>query len=122
MALAAIRSSIERALFGSTLDEVMDRIRLVSRSVDEVSARMDKRLATLRKDLRAIDNAAQDARDGLYIVEDDCISCQVCVDLVPAIFRMRDDGIAEVYNTYGAPVEKVHEAIESCGGSCIKLA
>jgi len=122
MSLASIRMGIERALFGVTLDEVMDKIRLVSRSVDEVSARMDRNLATLRKDLRAVDNAVQDARDGLYIVEDDCISCQVCVDLVPATFRMRDDGIAEVHNTYGAPIDKIHEAIESCGGSCIKLA
>ncbi|MFM7200787.1 MAG: ferredoxin [Myxococcota bacterium] len=122
MSLANIRSNIERAFFGDTLDDVMDRLRLVSRSVDEVSARMDRHLATLRKELRSMENAASDARDGLFIIEDDCISCQVCVDLAPTTFRMRDDGIAEVYNPYGSPIPKVQEAIESCGGSCIKLA
>ena len=121
MSLATFRSSIEKMFFGVTLDDLMDQLRLVSRSVDEVSARLDRDMAGVRKDLRQYEAGAADARDGLYIVEDDCISCQVCTEVAPKTFRMRDDGIAEVYNPYGSEMDKVTESIESCGGSCIKL-
>jgi ferredoxin len=121
MGLAAFRSGIEKAIFGITLDDLMDQIRAVSRSVDDISARLDRDMASVRKDLRQFANASSDPRDGLYIVEDDCISCQVCTEVAPSTFRMRDDGIAEVHNVYGSDMTKVVESIESCGGSCIKL-
>lgn len=118
----ALKVQIERALFGVPLDDVMDRIRKTGRQVDEVSARLDRSMASIRKGLRALEHAAIDPRDGLYIVEDDCISCQVCTDLAPNTFKLRDDGVAFVHNPYGVELEKVRETIESCGGSCIKLA
>lgn len=121
MSLADLRSSIEKSFFGITLDELMDRIRTLSRTVDDVSARMDRDMAGIRKDLRQYEKKSSDARDGLYIVEDDCISCQVCTEVAPQTFRMRDDGIAEVFDPYGSDMTKVVESIESCGGSCIKL-
>ncbi len=121
MSLESFRAGIERAFFGTTFDDVMERVRMLNRTVDEVSARLDRNLALIRKELRQMENASADERDGLYIIEDDCISCQVCVDVAPATFRMRDDGIAEVYATYGSSMEKIQEAIESCGGSCIQL-
>jgi len=121
MSLQTLRSNIERAFFGVTLDEVMDKLRLVNRTVDDVSARLDMNLAGVRKTLRQIENSSSDPRDGLYIVEDDCISCQVCVDVAPDTFRMRDDGLAEVFEVYGSNMELLQESIDSCGGSCIKL-
>lgn len=117
-----LKVQLERALFGMPLDDVMDRIRKTGRSVDEVSARLDRSMAGIRKELRSFEHAVADARDGLYIVEDDCISCQVCTDLAPNTFKLRDDGVAFVHNPYGVAIEKVQETIESCGGSCIKLA
>lgn len=119
----SFKQQIERAFFGTTLDEVMDNIRSLSRKVDDISAGIDREVAGIRKGIRGLDaSRVADRRDGLYIVEDDCISCQVCVDLAPETYRMRDDGVAEVYNPYTSTLEKIQETIESCGGSCIKLA
>lgn len=121
--MAGFRASVERALFGTTLDEVMDNIRALSRQVDDISAGIDRDVALVRKGIRRLDNSRpEDPRDGLYIIDDDCISCQVCVDLAPEVYRMRDDGVAEVHSPYEADMEKLQETIESCGGSCIKLA
>jgi ferredoxin len=119
--LEALRYNIEKALFGVSLDEMMAQIRTLSRSVEDMSARFDRRMANLRKDLRTLENGGPDPRDGLYIVEDDCISCQVCTDVAPDTFRMRQDGIAEVFNPYGSDITFIHDAIHNCGGSCIKL-
>ena len=119
----SFKSQVERALFGTTLDEVMDNIRALSRRVDDISAGIDREVAGIRKGVRGLDAARPlDPRDGLYIVEDDCISCQVCVDLAPETYLMRDDGVAAVHNPYASDMEKIQETIESCGGSCIKLA
>lgn len=119
----SFRSQIEQAFFGTTLDDVMDNIRSLSRKVDDISTGIDRDVAGIRKDIRGLDaRRPADFRDGLYIVEDDCISCQVCVDLAPETYRMRDDGIAEVHNPYASDRDKIQETIESCGGSCIKLA
>ena len=121
--MAGFRASVERALFGTTLDEVMDNIRALSRTVDDISTNIDGEVAQVRKGIRRLDTSRpEDVRDGLYIIDDDCISCQVCVDLAPEVYRMRDDGVAEVYAPYEADMEKLTETIESCGGSCIKFA
>ena len=121
--MSEFKASMERMFFGITLEELMDNIRGLSRKVDDISAGIDRDVALVRKGIRTLDTArVADERDGLYIVEDDCISCEVCVDLSPEVYRMRDDGIDEVNNTYAADMEKIIETIESCGGSCIKLA
>lgn len=123
MSMSDFRQAMERMFFGSTFDEVMDNIRGLSRRVDDISAGIDKDVALIRMDIRNLDaSRTPDERDGLYIVEDDCISCQVCVDLAPEVYLMRDDGIAAVHDAYAADMEKIVETIESCGGSCIKLA
>ncbi len=54
-----------------------------------------------------------------YVDQDVCISCNLCVDLVPEVFKNNDDGLAEVYEPAGAPEEKIQEAIDSCPVSCI---
>jgi ferredoxin len=54
-----------------------------------------------------------------YVDKDACISCSLCVDMVPAVFRLGDDEIAEVFDPEGAPEEKIQEAIDSCPVSCI---
>ncbi len=121
MSLATIRAHVEKTLFGASLEDVLERIRNLSRSIEDISARMDRNMAELRKDLRQLENQTADVRDGLYIIEDDCISCQTCTEIAPNTFRMRPDGIAEVYNAYGSNMSLLQEAIGNCGGSCIKL-
>ena len=50
---------------------------------------------------------------------EECISCGVCVDICPEVFRLNDRDVSEVYNPSGAPIEKIQEAIESCPVQCI---
>lgn len=40
------------------------------------------------------------------IDRDGCISCELCPEICPEVFRMADDGLAEVY------VEEVPEEVE----------
>ncbi|WP_305043384.1 ferredoxin [Geoalkalibacter sp.] len=48
-----------------------------------------------------------------------CISCNLCVDLVPEVFRLNADGVAEVHNATGAPEDKIQDAIDNCPVNCI---
>ncbi|AJF05692.1 ferredoxin [Geoalkalibacter subterraneus] len=51
--------------------------------------------------------------------QDTCISCNLCVDLVPEVFKLNEDGVAEVYAPQGAAEEKIQDAIDNCPVSCI---
>jgi len=50
---------------------------------------------------------------------EECISCGVCVDICPEVFRLNDRDVSEVHNPTGAPEEKIQEAIDSCPVQCI---
>lgn len=54
-----------------------------------------------------------------YVDQEVCVSCQLCVETVPKVFRMNDDNLAEVYNPVGAPEEKIQAAIDACPVNCI---
>ncbi len=52
-----------------------------------------------------------------------CISCGLCTELCPAVFRMADDGFAEVY-VDEVPAEEESAAVEaqeSCPVSVIAV-
>jgi len=49
----------------------------------------------------------------------ECISCGVCVDAVPAVFRFDADNRAEVYDPEGADAVAIQEAIDLCPVTCI---
>lgn len=53
-----------------------------------------------------------------------CIGCELCAELCPAVFRMADDGLAEVYaDTVPADAEdKAREAEDGCPASVISLS
>jgi ferredoxin len=51
--------------------------------------------------------------------QDECISCGLCAEICPEVFRMNDQDISEVYNPAGAPPEKIQEAIDGCPVQCI---
>lgn len=44
-----------------------------------------------------------------------CIGCGLCAGVCPAVFRMADDGIAEVYQEE-VPAEAEKDAIEAQNG------
>ena len=54
-----------------------------------------------------------------YVDQDVCISCGLCVSVVPEVFRFNDKGVSEVYDPTGAPEEKIQQAIDNCPVSCI---
>jgi len=54
-----------------------------------------------------------------YVDQDACISCGLCADTVPEVFRMNDDNRAEVYDPAGASEKKIQEAVDGCPVSCI---
>ncbi len=54
-----------------------------------------------------------------YVDQDACISCGLCADTAPEVFRMTNDNLAEVYDPAGAPEQKIQEAIDGCPVNCI---
>ena len=54
-----------------------------------------------------------------YVDQDVCISCGLCVDTVPGVFRLNDDNLAEVYDPAGADEAEIQQAIDACPVSCI---
>jgi ferredoxin len=58
----------------------------------------------------------------VWVNQDECISCGICVENVPEVFRFADNRKAEVYDPAGASREKIKEgAVDSCPVSCIHL-
>ena len=49
----------------------------------------------------------------------ECISCGVCVDTVPAVFRFDAENFAEVYDPEGADEAAIQEAMDLCPVACI---
>ena len=55
-----------------------------------------------------------------WVDQDTCISCGLCIDSVPEVFRFDDDGKAECYNPAGASEEEIqNNAIDVCPVACI---
>lgn len=48
-----------------------------------------------------------------------CMSCELCVKMVPGVFRMDEDGLAEVYDPDGALEGEIQDAIDYCPVKCI---
>ena len=49
----------------------------------------------------------------------ECISCSVCVDTVPTVFRLDADNRAEAWDPKGADAAAIQEAIYLCPVACI---
>jgi ferredoxin len=54
-----------------------------------------------------------------YVDKDVCISCGLCVDMVPEVFKLDDDSLAEVFDPNGASEEQIQEAMDACPVACI---
>jgi len=56
----------------------------------------------------------------VIIDQDECIGCETCVELCPAVFSFDEDqGKAFVVDDADAKADCVDEAIASCPTSCI---
>lgn len=55
-----------------------------------------------------------------WVDQDVCISCGLCTDNVPEVFRFADNGKAECYDPTGASEEEIqNNAIDVCPVACI---
>ena len=55
-----------------------------------------------------------------WVDQDTCISCGLCTDSVPEVFRFDDNGKAEVYDPAGASEEDIqNNAVDVCPVACI---
>ena len=55
-----------------------------------------------------------------YIDVDECVGCRSCEDICPEVFKYNEEeDHAEVVDPYGAPEEKIQEAIDECPAECI---
>ena len=52
----------------------------------------------------------------------DCIKCEVCVEVCPAVFRMNDAGYIDVADLSSYPEPEVEEAIKNCPADCVHWA
>lgn len=56
----------------------------------------------------------------VYVDQDECISCGLCITNVPDVFRFVDSRKAEVFDPAGASEETIQqEAVYVCPVSCI---
>lgn len=51
--------------------------------------------------------------------QEEGISCGLCGEACPEVFRLNDLEVAEVYNPSGTPEEKIQEVIDGCPGQGI---
>ncbi|MEE4266081.1 MAG: ferredoxin [Desulfobacteraceae bacterium] len=49
----------------------------------------------------------------------DCISCGVCAEVSPEVFRLSDAGYIEVVELDSYPEDEVNDAIKYCPTDCI---
>jgi len=49
----------------------------------------------------------------------ECVDCEACLELCPALFRRNDAGYIEVVELPGYPEEEIEEIIKNCPGGCI---
>lgn len=52
--------------------------------------------------------------------QDECVGCGNCEKICSEVFRLNDDGVAEVYDPDGAAEDNIQEAIDSCPVECIR--
>jgi ferredoxin len=55
----------------------------------------------------------------VYVDEKECTGCELCVDSLPEVFEMNDEGISKVINPAGADEGRIQEVIDSCPAECI---
>lgn len=56
----------------------------------------------------------------VWVDQDSCISCGLCIANIPTVFRFDDTGKAEAYDPEGASEDDIQQnAIDICPVSCI---
>lgn len=57
----------------------------------------------------------------IVVDEDACISCELCINNLPTVFRYGASGKSECYDPNGATEDEIqNQAIDACPVSCIR--
>jgi len=54
-----------------------------------------------------------------YVDQDECIGCESCVQICPAVFEINDEGKAAVLPSSDGSEECIEEAMDTCPVECI---
>ncbi len=54
----------------------------------------------------------------LYVDEDECTGCELCVDTLPEVFEMNGN-VSHVHNPEGADEDKIQNVMDNCPVECI---
>ena len=55
----------------------------------------------------------------VFVDPTECTGCELCVDMLPAVFRMTEEGVSVVYDPDGAGETLIQDVIDSCPALCI---
>jgi ferredoxin len=55
----------------------------------------------------------------VYVDDSECTGCELCVDTLPSVFEMTDEGVSHVHDLNGAGEDKIQEVIDNCPAECI---
>jgi ferredoxin len=55
----------------------------------------------------------------VFVDENECTGCELCVDRLPEVFEMTDEMISHVHDSSGARESEIQEVIDSCPAECI---
>ncbi len=55
----------------------------------------------------------------VYVDQEECTSCGVCMDELPEVFEYDENDLSHVHNSKGASEEKIQEVMDMCPVECI---
>lgn len=57
----------------------------------------------------------------VMVDETECTGCELCVDMLPRVFKMNNNGVSEVIDSAAASESDIQNIIENCPAECIHL-
>lgn len=57
----------------------------------------------------------------VWVGQEECISCGLCIEACPGVFRFNSAGKAEAFDPEGGTIEDIQRAADGCPVSCIHL-
>lgn len=55
----------------------------------------------------------------VIVDENECTGCELCVDMLPEVFRMNNKGVSEARNDSGGKESDIQNVIDNCPAECI---